>query len=173
MSRRRDVNYHFLHDVRLGSQNPLLAVFTLVGDLIQSKDHLCAGDSQFISLFLISLFLKLQIYISDGYCISTLKYLLYTSNITCLKTELLIFVTCPYLPSQSVCPHYFLSQSMAPSSVLFFLAFLQLPTPTYFISTSNSIIPRICPEPYHVSPYFLLAPQSKYAIYCFFARTVM
>lgn len=32
----------------------------------------------------------------------------------------LIFITCPCSPSQSVCPHYFLPQSMAPSSVLFF-----------------------------------------------------
>lgn len=92
----------------------------LLWEISFSLKTICAGDSQFISLVLISLFLKLQIYVSDGCCISTRKHLVYTSNITCLKTELLIFVTCPCSPSQSVCPHYFLPQSMAPSSVLFF-----------------------------------------------------
>lgn len=120
LSRRRDISYHFLHAV--DRARPLESVnsyiFTLLGGFIQSEDHLYADDSRCISLFQTSLSPKLQVWIPDCSCVSILKQLINSSNITCLKTELLIFVTCPFLPPQSVPPPSFLSQLMTPPSVL-------------------------------------------------------
>lgn len=143
LSRRRDISYHFLHAVDrvrpLESVNS--CIFTLLGGFIQSEDHLYADDSRCISLFQTSLSPKLQVWIPDCSCVSILKQLINSSNITCLKTELLIFVTCPFLPPQSVPPPSFLCTSSA------HLAALSLDL--------------VCPESDHVSPESPPTPQYR------------